>query len=127
AGFFETWHFSLGESRLSLTRPHLQKLTFGTNFVASNFFGVYYRHPRAVPCPLGASFPPASSAIRPDQFTTFGDLLRFLRRRAGLTQRELAGAVSYSHGPISRLEQNHRPPDPTTVAARFVPALGLDR
>jgi hypothetical protein len=30
------------------------------------------------------------SAVTPDQFTAFGELLRYLRRRAGLTQRELA-------------------------------------
>src|SRR5437868_11353545 len=71
--------------------------------------------------------PPASVAIRLEQFTTFGDLLKYLRRRAGQTQRELSIAVGYSDAQISRLEQNHRPPDRATVAARFVPALGLDR
>jgi len=60
-----------------------------------------------------------------DSFTTFGDMLRYLRRRAGLTQTELAIAVGYSHAQISRLEQNHRWPDLATVAARFVPALDL--
>src|ERR1044071_7719535 len=60
-----------------------------------------------------------------EKFTTFGDLLRFLRRRAGLTQTELAIAVGYSHAQISRLEQNLRLPDIPTIEARFVPALGL--
>jgi hypothetical protein len=46
-----------------------------------------------------------------ERFTTFGDLLRFLRRRAGLTQRELSIAVGYSEAQISRLEQNERVPD----------------
>ena len=60
------------------------------------------------------------------KFTTFGDLLRFLRRYAGLTQMELSIAVGYSDAQISRLEQNLRLPDIPTVEARFVPALGLD-
>lgn len=60
------------------------------------------------------------------KFTTFGDLLRFLRRRAGLTQLELAGLVGYSDAQISRLEQNQRLPDLSTVEASFVPALGLE-
>ena len=60
-----------------------------------------------------------------EKFTTFGDLLRFLRRRTGLTQLELAVAVGYSDAQISRLEQNLRLPDLTTIEARFVSALGL--
>jgi WD40 repeat protein len=60
-----------------------------------------------------------------ERFTTFGDLLKFLRRRSGLTQRELSIAVGYSHAQISRLELNQRMPDLATVAARFVPALDL--
>ena len=39
---------------------------------------------------------------------TFGGMLRFLRRRVGLTQRELSIAVGYSDAQISRLEQNLR-------------------
>jgi non-specific serine/threonine protein kinase len=66
------------------------------------------------------------SAILPDQFTDFGVLLKYLRRRAGLTQRELSIAVGYSHAHISRLELNQRPPDRATLAARFVPALHLE-
>src|ERR671923_2023207 len=61
-----------------------------------------------------------------EKFTTFGDLLRFLRRRAGITQLELSIAVGYSDAPISRLEQNLRPPDIPTIEARFVSALGLE-
>ena len=61
-----------------------------------------------------------------EKFTTFGDLLRFLRRRAGITQLELSIAVGYSDAQISRLEQNLRPPDIPTVEARFVSALGLE-
>ena len=54
-----------------------------------------------------------------ERFTTFGDLLKFLRRRAGLSQRELSIAVGYSESQISRLEQHQRPPDGAAVAARF--------
>jgi WD40 repeat protein len=61
-----------------------------------------------------------------DKFTTFGDLLRFLRRRAGITQLELSIAVGYSDAQISRLEQNLRPPDISTIEARFVSALDLE-
>src|SRR5215211_6250124 len=60
-----------------------------------------------------------------EKFTTFGDLLRYLRRAAGLTQLELSIQVGYSHAQISRLEQNLRLPDIPTIEARFVPALGL--
>src|SRR5574342_785253 len=61
-----------------------------------------------------------------EKFITFGDLLRFLRRRIGLTQMELAIAVGYSDAQISRLEQNLRLPDIPTIEARFVSALGLE-
>jgi adenylate cyclase len=60
-----------------------------------------------------------------DRFTTFGNLLHYLRRHAGITQTDLALAVGYSDGQISRLEQNLRSPDLSTIEARFVPALGL--
>jgi WD40 repeat protein len=61
-----------------------------------------------------------------EKFTTFGDFLRFLRRRAGITQLELSIAVGYSNAQISRLEQNLRLPDLQTIEARFVPALGIE-
>jgi predicted ATPase/DNA-binding XRE family transcriptional regulator len=57
---------------------------------------------------------------------TFGDLLKYLRRRAQLTQRELAIAVGYSEAHVSRLEKNQRLPDLATLAALFIPALGLE-
>ncbi len=66
------------------------------------------------------------SAIPLSSFDTFGDLLKHLRRRARLTQKELSIAVGYSEAQISRLEQNQRLPDLATLAALFVPALGLD-
>ena len=59
-------------------------------------------------------------------FSTFGDLLKFLRRRVQLSQRELSIAVGYSESQISRLETNQRPPDPTSILALFVPALGIE-
>ena len=60
-----------------------------------------------------------------ESFTSFGELLHFLRRRARLTQLELGIAVGYSEAQISRLEQNKRLPDLTAVAALFMPALDL--
>ena len=67
--------------------------------------------------------PVSSASIALDQFTTFGDLLKYLRRRAGMTQRELSIAVGYSDAQISRLENNERLPDLATLTARFIPAL----
>lgn len=64
-----------------------------------------------------------ASALALEQFATFGDLLRYLRRRAGLTQRELAQVVGYSEAHLCRLELNQRLPDPATLTARFLPAL----
>jgi predicted ATPase/DNA-binding XRE family transcriptional regulator len=58
-------------------------------------------------------------------FTTFGEMLRHLRRRAGLTQTQLGIAVGYSNGQITRLENGDRAPDVAIVRARFVDALNL--
>jgi predicted ATPase len=69
---------------------------------------------------------PRTSIITPEKFASFGELLRFLRRRANLTQRELSIAVGYSESQISRLEKNERAPEEATLAARFVPALYVD-
>jgi WD40 repeat protein len=66
------------------------------------------------------------SKLALERFTSFGDLLKFLRRRSGLTQRELSIAVGYSHAQISRLELNQRQPDLATVTARFIPVLDLE-
>lgn len=66
------------------------------------------------------------SSIPLDSFQTFGDLLKYLRRRARLTQREVALAVGYSEAQISRLEQNQRPPDLSALTALFIPALYLE-
>jgi WD40 repeat protein/transcriptional regulator with XRE-family HTH domain len=59
-------------------------------------------------------------------FTTFGDLLKYLRRRARLTQLELSITVGYSEAQISRLEKNLRLPDLTALKALFIPALHLE-
>lgn len=56
---------------------------------------------------------------------TFGALLRQLRRRAQMTQGDLAVAVGYSVSFISSLEQNTRRPDVHSVLQHFVPALAL--
>jgi transcriptional regulator with XRE-family HTH domain len=70
---------------------------------------------------------PISDSILPIQsFQTFGDLLKYLRTRARLTQRELSIAVGYSEAQISRLEQNQRPPDLSALMALFIPALYLE-
>ena len=55
----------------------------------------------------------------------FGDMLKFLRRRARVTQMELGIAVGYDSAHISRLENGQRLPDLATLAALFVPALDL--
>ena len=67
----------------------------------------------------------SASAVSPDKFSTFGDLLKYLRKREELTQREFAILVGYSDTQISRLEQNQRVPDAGTLKALFVPALHL--
>ena len=61
-----------------------------------------------------------------DTFATFGDLLKYLRRRERLTQLELSIAVGYSEAQISRLEKNQRLPDLAAVKALFIPALHLE-
>lgn len=68
----------------------------------------------------------SDSAIPLESFQTFGDLLKYSRRRARLTQREVALAVGYSEAQISRLEQNLRPPDLAALTALFIPALYLE-
>ena len=72
------------------------------------------------------SMPSTNSIIPLQSFQTFGDLLKYLRTRARLTQRELSIAVGYSEAQISRLEQNQRPPDLAALMALFIPALYLE-
>ncbi|CAN5604188.1 hypothetical protein BH10CHL1_BH10CHL1_33430 [soil metagenome] len=57
--------------------------------------------------------------------STFGSLLRQLRKRAGMTQRDLAAAVGYSISFVCDLEHNRRLPAVAVVFQQFVPALGL--
>jgi predicted ATPase/transcriptional regulator with XRE-family HTH domain len=64
-------------------------------------------------------------SLAPESFQTFGDLLTYLRKQTRLTQDELSRVVGYSRTHITRLEKNQRLPDLTSVAALFVPALGL--
>ena len=65
-------------------------------------------------------------ALSPDSFNNFGELLRYLRERAELSQRELALQVGYHYSYMSRIEKNERLPDSATLMARFIPALGLE-
>ena len=55
----------------------------------------------------------------------FGDLLRQLRKRAGMTQRDLAAALGYSDSLVSSLEKGQRRPDLDVVIQHLIPALGL--
>jgi predicted ATPase/transcriptional regulator with XRE-family HTH domain len=72
------------------------------------------------------SMPGSNTAVSPDTFVYFGDLLRYLRERAELSQRELALQVGYHYSYMSRIEKNERMPDSATLMARFIPALGLE-
>lgn len=56
----------------------------------------------------------------------FGAMLRYLRRRAQLTQAELARAVGYSREHLARLELGQRQPDAVVVTALFLSALGIE-
>lgn len=56
---------------------------------------------------------------------SFGNLLRTLRKRVGMTQGDLAAAVGYSVSAISALEQGRRLPDIDFVGQRLLPALAV--
>src|SRR3954469_22423877 len=64
-------------------------------------------------------------SANPGQNDSFGNYLRFLRRRARLTQTALSVAVGYSPGQISMLESGQRQPNVTAVMALFIAALGI--
>ncbi len=65
-------------------------------------------------------------SLTPSSFKTFGELLGFLRKRAHVSQRELATYVGYHYSHISRVENNSHTPDVNTVKALFIPALALE-
>src|SRR5690242_8137022 len=68
---------------------------------------------------------PKESELTAGYNDSFGDYLRFLRRRARMTQTELSVAVGYSPGQISMLESGQRQPNVTAVMALFIAALGI--
>jgi ATP/maltotriose-dependent transcriptional regulator MalT len=74
---------------------------------------------------VGTAMAARRAGLPASSFDDFGALLRVLRLRARLTQRQLGMAVGYSEAQISRLEQGKRAPDPATVAALFLPSLAL--
>ncbi len=61
----------------------------------------------------------------PNQFTSFGALLRFLRQRTGLNLRQFGDKVGYSDSLISRLEKSERVPNVKWVEETLVPALNI--
>lgn len=65
-------------------------------------------------------------SLDPLHFQTFGDLLRYLRERARLSQRDLAQRVGYHYSYLSRLEKNVRAPDELILRTRFIPALRIE-
>jgi transcriptional regulator with XRE-family HTH domain len=64
---------------------------------------------------------PLTNAVAP----AFGELLKQLRRRMGMTQHDLAAALGYSRALIGALERNERLPDIDAVIQSYLPALGL--
>jgi predicted ATPase/transcriptional regulator with XRE-family HTH domain len=70
--------------------------------------------------------PQVPLSLTPEGFSKFGELLRYLRERAHLSQRELAALVGYHSSYISYLEKNMRSLDEASLLGRFVPALGLE-
>ena len=62
----------------------------------------------------------------PESFQSFGELLKYLRRRERVTQLELSITVGYSEAQIGRLEKNQRRPDLTALKALFIPALHIE-
>ncbi len=72
-----------------------------------------------------STVPASARPAPPADNATFGEFLKYLRRRARLTQDELGRAVGYSREQINRIERNQRLPDALTLASLFVPALDL--
>ena len=63
--------------------------------------------------------------ITPASFKDFGELMRYLRARAHLSQRDLAAIVDYHYSYISRLEKNQHTLTRSVLLGRFIPALNL--
>ena len=59
-----------------------------------------------------------------DDATTFGDLLRRLRKAAGLTQAELADRLGVRQERVSAMERGDVTAMETRTAAAYVEALG---
>src|SRR5687768_4380276 len=72
------------------------------------------------------SEPMPDQPFSPDSFQTFGDMLKYLRRRERLTQLELSILAGYSEAQMTRLEKNQRRPDLTALKALFIPALHIE-
>lgn len=70
--------------------------------------------------------PKNRESLSVEKFRTFGELLRYARKRAHLTQHELGSQIGYHHSYISYLEKNLRLPDKAVLLGRIVPALGLE-
>jgi transcriptional regulator with XRE-family HTH domain len=60
-----------------------------------------------------------------DAHRSFGDYLRFLRRRSGLSSTDLAQRLGYRSEHLNALESNRRAPDADALLAFVVPALDL--
>ena len=78
-------------------------------------------------CPMTVRQPRNTTSAITLPADSFGAALKFLRKRARLTQDELGRAVGYSREQIARLEKGSRLPDLTMLAALFVAALGLQQ
>ena len=63
------------------------------------------------------------SVLNSVTLTTFGELLRYFRERAKLSQRELAQRVGYHYSYISRLEKNERILNVSILQKLFIPQI----
>jgi non-specific serine/threonine protein kinase len=116
----------LNSNTLNVAVSHPQNLPLiPENFPKLSYFRYTYLHILVLDRTSG-KYKMGSATITPNQFVTFGELLKYLRRREGLTQRELSIAVQYSDTQINRLEKNQRVPDATTLTALFLPALHIE-
>ncbi|MBK9208847.1 MAG: XRE family transcriptional regulator [Anaerolineales bacterium] len=66
------------------------------------------------------------TALEPVTTASLGELLRYFRERANLSQRELAQKVGYHYSYISRLEKNERALSESALRKLFIPALKLE-